>query len=353
MIELLRRLISTPSFSGEEENTADLIHGFLCANNVEAHRFLNNVWAKNRYYSPEKPVLLLNSHHDTVRPSPAYTRNPFDPEIDDGKLYGLGSNDAGGSVVALLSVFCSLYEKQLPYNTVIAITAEEEAICKNGISALWPHLGKIDCAIVGEPTEMKAAIAERGLIVLDCVAEGISGHAARDEGKNALYDAIDDILWFKNYRFPNVSKLMGEIKMTVTVVHSGTQHNVIPSRCEFVVDIRPTDCYSNEDIVETIRSNVKSHFTPRSLHLKASAIPEEHILVKTANNLDIPCYISPTTSDISRIHVPAVKMGPGNSLRSHTADEFICIDEIITAVEKYETFLEKLAEVINTDSATG
>jgi acetylornithine deacetylase len=341
-IELLKKLISTPSFSGDETNAADLVYGFLYEHNIEAHRFLNNVWAKNKHFSPVKPTLLLNSHLDTVKPSPAYSRNPFEPEIEDGKLYGLGSNDAGGSVVALLSVFCDLYEKLLPYNIVIAITAEEEAICKNGISALWQHLGKIDFAIVGEPTGMQAAIAERGLIVLDCVAEGVSGHAARNEGKNALYEAIDDILWFKNYKFPKISKLMGEVKMSVTVIHSGTQHNVIPSKCEFVVDIRPTDCYSNEEIVDIIRSNVKSGITPRSLHLKASAISEEHILVETAKNLDIPCYVSPTTSDISRIHVPAIKMGPGNSVRSHTADEFIFVEEIETAVNQYKAFLGEI-----------
>jgi acetylornithine deacetylase len=341
-IELLQKLISIPSFSGEEAEAADLIYDFLCERNVPTHRFLNNVWTKNKYFSPQKPTLLLNSHLDTVKPSPAYIRNPFVPEIEDGKLYGLGSNDAGGSIVALLSVFCNLYEKQLPYNIVIAITAEEEAICKNGISALWQHLGKIDFAIVGEPTEMQAAIAERGLIVLDCVAEGIAGHAARNEGKNALYEAIDDILWFKNYKFPKISKFMGEVKMTVTVIHSGTQHNVVPSKCEFIADIRPTDCYSNEEIVNIIRSNVKSDITPRSMHLKTSAIPEEHILVKTAKNLDIPCYISPTTSDISRINVPAIKMGPGNSVRSHTAEEFIFIEEIESAVKQYETLLEKL-----------
>jgi acetylornithine deacetylase len=341
-IELLKKLISTPSFSGEETNTADLIYVFLCERNIGTHRFLNNVWAKNKYYSPEKPVLLLNSHHDTVKPSPAYSRNPFSPEIEDGKLYGLGSNDAGGSVVALLSVFCDLYEKHLPYNLVIAITAEEEAICKNGISALWQHLGQIDFAIVGEPTQMQAAIAERGLIVLDCVAKGVPGHAARNEGKNALYEAIDDILWFKNYKFPKVSELMGEVKMTVTVIHSGTQHNVIPSKCEYVVDIRPTDCYDNEEIVEIIKSNVKSRISPRSLHLKASAISDEHILVKTVKSLDIPCYISPTTSDISRISVPAIKIGPGNSIRSHTADEFIYLAEIDAAVKCYKIILEKL-----------
>jgi acetylornithine deacetylase len=342
MIELLKTLISAPSFSGEEENTASLIYDFLISRNVEAHRFLNNVWAKNKYYSPEKQTLLLNSHHDTVKPSPAYTVNPFEPAIIDGKLYGLGSNDAGGSVVSLLAVFCDLYEKRLPYNIVIAITAEEEAISKNGISSLWQYLGKIDFAIVGEPTQMQAAIAERGLIVLDCATEGVAGHAARDEGDNALYRAIDDILWFKDYRFPKISTLMGEVKMTVTVIHSGVQHNVVPSKCEFVVDIRPTDCYDNKEIVDIIASHVKCSAKPRSLHLKASAIPEEHVLVKTAKRLNIPLYISPTTSDISRINVPAIKMGPGNSVRSHTADEFIYLEEIETAVNIYHQFIRQI-----------
>jgi acetylornithine deacetylase len=346
MIELLKKLISMPSFSGEETATAGLIYDYLIGRNVEARRFLNNVWATNKYYSPEKPVVLLNSHHDTVRPSPAYSIDPFKPEIRDGRLYGLGSNDAGGSVVSLLSIFCEMYEVCLPYNIVIAITAEEEAICKNGISALWHHLGRIDFALVGEPTQMQAAIAERGLIVLDCIAEGVAGHAARNEGVNALYRAVDDILWFRNYRFPKVSKLMGEVKMTVTVLHAGTQHNVIPSRCEYVVDIRPTDCYDNSEIVDIIRSNVRSHIAPRSLHLKASAISEKHVLAMTANSLAIPCYISPTTSDISRIPVAAIKIGPGDSVRSHTADEFICLDEVESAVNVYRTFLDKLAELI-------
>jgi acetylornithine deacetylase len=342
MIELLQRLISTPSFSGEESASADLIYNFLTAHKVDACRFLNNVWAKNKRYSPEKPVLLLNSHHDTVKPSSAYSINPFEPKIDDGKLYGLGSNDAGGSVVSLLSTFIDFYERSLPYNLVIAITAEEEAICKNGISALLPRLGRTDFALVGEPTQMQAAIAERGLIVLDCYAEGVSGHAARNEGKNALYEAIDDILWFKSYKFPEISKLMGEVKMTVTVIHCGTQHNVIPSRCEFVVDIRPTDCYDNVEIVNIIESQIKSRVSPRSLHLKASSISDDHILVKTVKSLGIPCYISPTTSDISRIDVPAIKIGPGNSIRSHTADEFIYLDEIHNAVKRYSEILLEL-----------
>ncbi|MDR1896404.1 MAG: M20 family metallo-hydrolase [Prevotellaceae bacterium] len=341
-VELLKNLISTPSFSGEEENTAKLIYNFLNLQGIETFLFLNNVWAKNRNYSPEKPTLLLNSHHDTVRPSPAYSKKPFEAAIEDGKLYGLGSNDAGGAIVSLLTVFVRFYEKQLPCNLIIAITAEEEAIGRNGISALWTHLGNVDFAIVGEPTQMQAAIAERGLIVLDCLSKGTSGHAARNEGDNAIYKAIDDILWFKNYKFPKVSKLMGEVKMTVTVVNSGAQHNVVPSECKFIVDIRPTDCYSNEEIVEIIKRNVGCDVVPRSLHLKASAIGEEHILVKTAKRLNIPCYISPTTSDISRINIPAVKMGPGNSARSHTADEFIYLNEIDEAIELYERFVETL-----------
>ena len=341
-IELLKKLIATPSFSGEEEGTAQIIYNFLTANGVVANRFLNNVWAKNKHYSPEKPTLLLNSHHDTVKPSPAYTKAPFTPVIEDGKLYGLGSNDAGGAVVSLLTVFSRFYEKELPYNLVIAITAEEEAIGKNGIAALWQHLGTIDYAIVGEPTLMQAAVAERGLIVLDCVSTGKSGHAARNEGENAIYKAIDDILWLKTYQFPKESPYMGHVKMTVTVINAGSQHNVVPAECKFIVDIRPTECYSNEEIVEVIKQHVKCSITPRSLHLKASAIPDNHILVKTAKQMGIPTYVSPTTSDISRIHVPALKMGPGDSPRSHTADEFIYINEIENGIKLYSEFLNNL-----------
>jgi len=342
-IELLKKLISTPSFSGEEAQTAQHIHNFLTSQGIIANRLCNNVWAKNKFYSSEKPTLLLNSHHDTVKPAAAYSKDPFSPHIEDGKLYGLGSNDAGGSVVSLISVFCEHYNKHLPYNIILAITAEEETIGKNGISILFPELGKIDCAIVGEPTLMQAAVAERGLIVLDCEMQGVSGHAARNEGENAIYKAIDDIVWFKNYHFPKVSSQMGEVKMTVTVVSAGIQHNVVPPECKFIVDIRPTDCYSNKEIVDIIRENVKSTVTPRSLHLKASAIGNNHALVETAKALKIPCYISPTTSDISRIAVPAIKMGPGNSARSHTADEYIYIEEIENAIEIYTAFLNNLS----------
>ncbi|MDR2424506.1 MAG: M20 family metallo-hydrolase [Prevotellaceae bacterium] len=340
--ELLKQLISTPSFSSEEEKTGDLIQAYMQLHQVETFRYMNNIWAKNRLYSPEKPTLLLNSHHDTVRPSPAYTKNPFEPVVEDGKLYGLGSNDAGGALVSLITVFCRLYDKPLPFNLIIALTAEEEAIGKNGIAALWQYLGKVDFALVGEPTGMQAAIAERGLIVLDCLAKGVSGHAARNEGKNAIYKAIDDINWFRTFKFPKISQLMGAVKMSVTVIDAGSQHNVIPAECRYIVDIRPTDCYSNEEIVEIIRQNVSSTVVPRSLHLKASAISENHILAKTAQALNIPQYISPTTSDIARINVPAIKMGPGDSARSHTADEFIYLAEIDNAIDQYQTFIEKM-----------
>lgn len=341
-IELLKQLIETPSLSTEEDKTADIIFSFLSSQGMNPKRFKNNVWAQSPGYDAAKPTLLLNSHHDTVQPSSAYTRNPFEATVEDGKLYGLGSNDAGGSVVSLLQAFCLLAKEELPYNLVVAITAEEERVSINGISALWPQLPKIDFAIVGEPTQMKAAIAERGLMVLDCIAKGKAGHAARNEGDNALYRAIDDIEWFRTYRFPKVSSLMGEVKMTVTQIEAGTQHNVIPAECSFVVDIRPTDCYKNEEIVEVVRQHVTCEVKPRSTHLLASALSEEHCLVRTAKTLGMECYISPTTSDISRIPVPALKLGPGDSARSHTADEFIYVDEIQQGIDGYVRFLKTL-----------
>lgn len=341
-LELLQQLIATPSFSGEEYQTATRIIDFLESRGVHPTRFMNNVWARSSGYDSSKPTVLLNSHHDTVKPSLGYTRNPFEPSVEDGVLYGLGSNDAGASVVALLEAFCLLYNECLPFNLVIAITAEEEALCINGISALWPQLGRVDCALVGEPTQMQAAVAERGLLVLDGVASGVSGHAARNEGDNALYHACDDIQWFRNFVFPKVSEQMGEVKMTVTQINAGTQHNVIPDRCTFTVDIRPTDQYGNQEIVDLIRQHIGSKVTPRSLHLNASAIPDSHPLVRAAHLLKIPCYVSPTTSDISRIPVPALKMGPGDSARSHTANEYIKVKEIEDGIKGYERFLKGL-----------
>ena len=341
-VELLKQLIQTPSFSTEEDKTAGLIFDFLAQQEMNPKRYLNNVWAVASGYNAAKPTLLLNSHHDTVQPSPSYTRNPFAAVIEDGKLYGLGSNDAGGSVVSLLHTFCIMAKEELPYNLVIAITAEEERVSVNGISALLPELPEISFAIVGEPTQMNAAVAERGLMVLDCTSKGKSGHAARNEGDNALYHAVSDIQWFRTFRFPKVSPLMGELKMTVTQIQAGTQHNVIPAECSFVVDVRPTDCYKNEEIVKLISQHVKCEIKPRSTHLLASALSEEHCLAKTAKKLGIECYISPTTSDITRIPVPALKMGPGDSARSHTADEFIYVDEIQQGIDGYIRFLKAL-----------
>lgn len=341
-IELLKQLIKIPSFSTEEDKTAEVIFDFLSAKKMNPKRFKNNVWAQSAGYDTTKPTLLLNSHHDTVQPSSAYTRNPFEATVEDGKLYGLGSNDAGGSVVSLLQAFCLLAKEELPFNLVVAITAEEERVCVNGISALWAEIPKIDFAIVGEPTQMKAAIAERGLMVLDCIAKGKAGHAARNEGDNAIYHAINDIEWFRAHRFDKVSPTMGEVKMTVTQIQAGTQHNVIPDACSFVVDIRPTDCYTNEELLAIIKQHVKCKLKARSTNLVASALSEEHCLVKTAKRLGLECYISPTTSDIARIPVPALKLGPGESARSHTADEFVYVDELRQGIDGYVRFLESL-----------
>ena len=346
MIELLKKLTATPSFSGDEADTARIIYDYLLERGVKPSRYLNNVTATSSNYRVDKPTLLLNSHHDTVRPSSGYTRNPFEPSEEDGRLYGLGSNDAGASTVALISVFCKLYDKDLPYNIVLAITGEEESIGKNGIAALWPELPSIDFAIVGEPTGMNPARAERGLIVLDCLAEGVSGHAARNEGVNAIYKALDDIEIIRNLKFDRVSDLSGEVKLTVTQINAGIGHNVIPSECGFVVDIRPNDLYDNKEIVETIKRKVNCKVTPRSLHLRASGVPADHILMKTAESLGMESYVSPTTSDISRINVPALKLGPGDSARSHTADEYVYIDEVVQGEKIYTEFLNRLSEFI-------
>ncbi|MDR2562913.1 MAG: M20 family metallo-hydrolase [Prevotellaceae bacterium] len=340
-IELLKQLIATPSFSKEEDATADIIFDFLQKKSLAPQRLKNNVWVSSPDFNPLKPVLLLNSHHDTVRPAASYTCDPFEPTIKDGKLFGLGSNDAGASVVSLIQTFCQIYNKPSTYNLILAISAEEEISGENGLALLLPRLPLIDCAIVGEPTQMKAAIAERGLMVLDCTARGVSGHAARNEGDNALYRAADDLAWFRSFSFPKKSPLMGEVKMTVTQIAAGTQHNVIPDECRFVVDVRPTDVYSNEEILTIIRSGVQSEVRPRSTRHKASAISEDHYLVQTAVAMDIPLFISPTTSDIVRMNFPAIKMGVGDSARSHQADEFVYISEIEEGIKKYIEFVQQ------------
>ncbi len=341
-ISLLQRLIATPSISREEGATAQIIFDFLQEQGVEPKRHLNNVFSFCESYDEKKPTLLLCSHHDTVRPAAGYTRDPYTPSVEDGKLYGLGSNDAGASVVSLIATYCNFYKKQLPYNLVLAIVAEEEVQGPNGIESIKPLLGKIDCAIVGEPTQMQAAVGERGLMVLDCTAHGKQGHAARSEGDNALYHAVDAIEWFRTFKFPKKSARMGEEKMTVTMINCGTQHNVIPAECKFVVDVRPTDAYENQEIVDIIRASVKCDVQPRSTRIRASGIADEHPLVVAAKQLGRETYVSPTTSDIALLKLPSLKMGPGDSARSHSADEYICVSEIEEAVEIYGRLLETL-----------
>jgi acetylornithine deacetylase/succinyl-diaminopimelate desuccinylase-like protein len=340
---LLAQLIATPSFSKEEDGTALVLEDFFKGEQIPTQRLGNNVWAQNRYFDTSKPTILLNSHHDTVRPNSQYTRDPFKPEIIDGKLFGLGSNDAGGPLVSLIATFLHYYtHQQLRYNIVLAATAEEEISGTGGIEKTWKHLPTINFAIVGEPTLCQMATAEKGLMVLDCVASGKAGHAAREEGVNAIYEALPDIEWFKNYSFPKVSDTLGTVKMSVTIINSGSQHNVVPAQCQFTVDVRVTDSYTLEEVLAVIKSNVKSNVTPRSLRMRSSGIAADHPLTIAAKKLAIPCYGSPTTSDQALIPVSSVKMGPGDSARSHSADEFIYVNEIELGIETYIKLLEEI-----------
>jgi acetylornithine deacetylase len=346
-IAFLQKLIATPSFSREEHHTANLIEQYLQQHGATTERIKNNIWAKNRFFSPEKPVFLLNSHHDTVRPNQGYTRNPFAPDIEDGKLYGLGSNDAGGALTCLLATFLHFFDHpNLPFNLLFAATAEEEISGPDGVELALTGLGKIDFAIVGEPTKMDMAIAEKGLMVLDGVAIGRSGHAAREEGDSALYKALDDINWIRNHQFDNVSPLMGPVKMSVTVINAGAQHNVVPDHCEFTVDVRVNELYSLEEVLTAMQQHVKSSLTPRSMRMRSSIIPLDHPLVKAGLDLNRPYYGSPTTSDKAMMPFPALKMGPGDSARSHTADEFIYVAEIENGIETYIQLVEKLHETL-------
>lgn len=342
-IGLLQQLISIPSFSKEEDKTANLLMSFFKHHEIEASRKGNNVWAKNKFFDPSKPTILLNSHHDTVKPNPAYTRNPFSADLEEGKLYGLGSNDAGGPLVSLITTFFYFYKREnLKYNLVLAATAEEEISGTNGVELIWNDLPKIDCAIVGEPTLTEIAIAEKGLMVLDCVTYGKAGHAAREEGVNAIYLALNDIEWFRTYKFPKKSAALGEVKMSVTVVHAGQAHNQVPAECKFTVDVRVTDAYTLEEILETIKLNVSCEVTARSLRLRSSGVSENHPLVLSGKSLGKKLYGSPTTSDQALIPVPSIKMGPGDSARSHSADEFIYLYEIEEGIESYLSLLEKV-----------
>lgn len=342
-VALLKQLIAIPSFSKEEHETALCIQQFLQKKNIPFQYRGNNVWAQNKYFDSAKPTLLLNSHHDTVKPNPGYTRNPFEAKEEDGKLYGLGSNDAGASLVALLAVFLFFYEQEhLPCNLIYAATAEEEISGAGGIASILPELGNINCAIVGEPTQMQLAIAEKGLLVIDCTAQGKAGHAARDEGENAIYKALQDIEWLRSYRFPHVSELLGPVKISVTIINAGSAHNVVPHNCTFTADIRINELYTHEEILETIQQHIQSDIQPRSMRMRSSLIPVTHPLVQAGLALGRTVYGSPTTSDKALMPFPALKMGPGNSARSHTADEFIFLPEIEEGIEWYIGLLNRL-----------
>jgi acetylornithine deacetylase len=338
---LLKQLISIQSFSKEEDKTADAIEQFLQQRDIKTFRKLNNIWAYNKHFDPSKPTVLLNSHHDTVKPNSGYTRDPYDAAVEEGKLYGLGSNDAGGCLVSLVATFLYFYgQDKLTYNVCLATTAEEEISGNNGLELVLPDLGELEFAIVGEPTQMNLAIAERGLLVLDCTATGKAGHAAREEGDNAIYKALKDIEWFRNYRFSKISEVFGPLKMTVTIINAGSQHNVVPATCTFTVDVRVTDAYTNEEVLKIIRTNVDCEVKPRSIRLKPSSIDKQHPLVQAGIALGRSTYGSPTTSDQALLSIPSVKVGPGDSARSHMADEYIYVDEIAEGIELYIKMLE-------------
>lgn len=343
-IDLLKELISTPSLSKQEDQTAGIICRFFGERNIYHSRIGNNVYALNKYFDNSKPTILLNSHHDTVKPNPQYTKDPFAPIEDEGKLFGLGSNDAGGCLVSLIAVFLHFYEQQdMKYNLVIATTAEEEISGAGGIEMTIPYLPSINFAIVGEPTQMQMAVAERGLMVLDCVSHGKAGHAARNEGENAIYKALKDIEWFSNFKLDRVSDLLGPSKMSVTVIETENKaHNVVPAICRFVVDARINELYTFEEVIEIVKANVKAEVKPRSTRLRSTSIPLDHPVVKAGIALGRTYYGSPTTSDKALMPFPALKIGPGDSARSHTADEFIYLSEIREGIELYIQLLTQI-----------
>ena len=343
VIGLLKQLIATPSFSKEENDTAELICSFFARHQIPFARVGNNIYAKNKHYDESKQSILLNSHHDTVKPNKGYTHDPFEPIEKDGKIFGLGSNDAGGCLVSLIATFLYFYDQDnLNHNVVFAASAEEEISGVNGIELVLPYLGKIDFGVVGEPTKLEMAVAERGLMVIDCTASGRSGHAARNEGENALYKALDDINWIRNYHFEKVSPLLGESRMTVTVIDTeNKQHNVVPSQCKFVIDVRVNELYTFDEILDALKNNLRSQFKPRTTRMKSTSIALDHPLVKAGLALGKGYYGSPTTSDKALMPFPTLKMGPGDSARSHTADEYIYIDEIRDGIETYIQLLDE------------
>ena len=342
-VQLLKKLIATPSVSRNEKDAADIMEQTIRSYGFEPQREANNLWIIDPHYDESRPTLLLNAHIDTVKPVASWSREPFSPDVEDGVLYGLGSNDCGGGLCSLLQIFRMLTEKPQSYNLIYLASAEEEVSGKDGITRALPLLPHIDLAIVGEPTGMNPAVAEKGLMVLDVIAHGKSGHAARNEGVNAIYDALDDMRWIRDYKFEKVSEFLGPTKMTLTVVNAGTQHNVIPDKCTMLVDIRTNEFYDNEEVYEFIRQHLKSEVKAHSFRLKSSRIDPEHPLIRKCVAMGMKPFGSPTLSDQALMHFPSFKLGPGESSRSHSANEFIRISEIRDAIAKYETLLDGAA----------
>lgn len=340
-IDLLKNMIRIPSFSRDEGAVADFLERWMLTEGFEARRLGNNLWIESGP-ADGRPTILLNAHIDTVKPASGYTRDPFTPEIEDGCLYGLGSNDDGGSLIALLETYSRLIQKEQPYRLIFSATAEEEVSGKGGLDLILPELDRIDFGVMGEPTGMRMAVAERGLMVLDCTAYGKSGHAARNEGVNAIYKAIEDIQWFKSHSFDRVSDFLGAVKMSVTQINAGTQHNVVPDRCTFVVDVRPNGMYTNPELLEMIKSSVSCEVKERSTRIGSSHLPMDHPAVVRGLSLGLEPFGSPTTSNQALCHFPTLKIGPGDSARSHSADEYIRLDEIADGIETYVALLDGL-----------
>ena len=343
-VELLKKLIAIPSISRQEDKTAELIDRFLTSEGFSVHHEKNNIWVTS-VISNDLPTILLISHHDTVKPSSTWTLDPYFPLEKDGKIFGLGSNDAGASLVCLMMTFIYLApKKDRAYNLIYAATAEEEVMGTKGVKSILNDLGKIDLAIAGEPTQMQMAVAEKGLMVLDCKTDGKAGHAARNEGINAIYKAISDILWFQDFQFPKRSELSGKVKMSVTMINAGSQHNIIPDECNYTVDVRTNEFYTNQQALDIIRSNVKySTIVPRSLHHNSLCISLQHPVVKRGMEIGLSTYSSPTTSDQTVMRLTSMKIGPGDSARSHTADEYIYLDEIKQGINIYIKLLKDFA----------
>lgn len=340
-IDLLKNMIRIPSFSRDEGAVADFLERWMLTEGFAVRRLGNNLWMESGP-ADGRPTILLNAHIDTVKPASGYTRDPFTPEIEDGCLYGLGSNDDGGSLVALLETYSRLIQKEQPYRLIFSATAEEEVSGKGGLDLILPELGRIDFGVMGEPTGMRMAVAERGLMVLDCTAYGKSGHAARNEGVNAIYKAIEEIQWFKSHSFDRVSDFLGAVKMSVTQINAGTQHNVVPDRCTFVVDVCPNGMYTNPELLEMIKSSVSCEVKERSTRIGSSHLPMDHPAVVRGLSLGLEPFGSPTTSNQALCHFPTLKIGPGDSARSHSADEYIRLDEIADGIETYVALLDGL-----------